>query len=904
MFGPPGGDARQDSARDRGRGRGRATRLVLHPDVAFFLRQTIAEAGGNEVFFLGRVSWQEDAQGPVATVAEVDVMARGHRGAVPAVIAEAEKWDISIHNHPGGHLEPSEADLSVAQELATRSVGFAIISNDAERVYLVVPPFESTEARHVDLDEVARLFATDGPLGRTLKDYEAREGQLNMALAVARSLNDGEVLAAEAGTGVGKSFAYLVPAILWALANKDRVVISTGTIHLQEQLVAKDLPFLEKALGLPFSYALIKGRSNYACLRKAGELSEELNTPDFAGYPEDVEPLRDLVEWAGRDARGSRSELGWMPPARVWERVMSETDKSLKSRCSHYQECFYYKAKRLAFKADILVVNHHLFFADMAVRRATDNYAYDLVLPAYGRVVFDEAHHLEDVASQHFGLRFSRRGVVRRLTRHYSPGSGRRGTVAGLVSKLRRLGDAVSAASIERAFSLMGAVQEKIEGHLLELEERLAFEVEEGFLQGRRGEAGGDRRQTLPVQLRYCSDGDAASFWSEVGAHLREVVRGLGVFAAVNSRALMTLKGAQIPEEQLPALLLELTSFGSRLEDLVESVEGFCDFDDNARVRWVETRDALDFGPKGDLGFAAASVVVARELLDCVYSPLKTVVLTSATLCVRNRIDFLGERLGLSLIDGERFTLGRYESPFDFRRQVLTVVPSDIDVPGTSGYDRDVPEAIYRIVRAAGGRAFVLFTSYTLLRRVHGLLRSRLEALGLQPLAQGEAERSDLLRCFRSSESAVLFGTDSFWEGVDVKGRSLECVIITRLPFRVPSEPLQEARMEEIERRGKHPFMSFTVPQAVLKFKQGFGRLVRSKSDIGVVAVLDQRLYTKRYGKVFLDSLPATRRVRAPLDEVVSEVERFFATQGQARVAKVEADEEALQTEPPQGDAC
>jgi ATP-dependent DNA helicase DinG len=252
------------------------------------------------------------------------------------------------------------------------------------------------------------------------------------------------------------------------------------------------------------------------------------------------------------------------------------------------------------------------------------------------------------------------------------------------------------------------------------------------------------------------------------------------------------------------------------------------------------------------------------------------VVLTSATLCVAGKVDFLAGRLGFADLAPDRFHFGNFPSPFDFRRQALTVVPTDFPPPDSVAYPSRIPGAVYELVRASRGRAFVLFTSYSLLRKAHAALEEPLRALGLRPLAQGEAQRSELLARFRSSMNAVLFGTDSFWEGVDVKGRALECVIITRLPFRVPTEPLQEARMEELAARGIHPFMNFTVPQAVLKLKQGFGRLVRSTTDRGVVAVLDQRILTKPYGRVFLESLPETRLVTAPLQEVVAEVERFL----------------------------
>jgi ATP-dependent DNA helicase DinG len=376
--------------------------------------------------------------------------------------------------------------------------------------------------------------------------------------------------------------------------------------------------------------------------------------------------------------------------------------------------------------------------------------------------------------------------------------------------------------------------------------------------------------------VRYTPREETAEFWRFVRERLGDVLKDLGIVAQVNDRATRSVEGSLLEEERRRALLLELTAFGGRLQGLMTEIDKFCDLDGDRQVRWLSHHDPLDFSGRGGIRFASAPVVVAPDLRDSVYDPLKSVVLSSATLCVDGRIDFLGDRLGLSLLDATRFTLGNYASPFNYKKQVLTLVPDDVPTPGSPGWESRVAEAIYDLVSASGGRAFVLFTSYALLRKTHALLAPRLEADGLLPLAQGEADRSDLLERFRAGTRGVLFGTDSFWEGVDVKGRSLECVIITRLPFRVPSEPLQEARMEELESRGKHPFMSFTVPQAVLKLKQGFGRLIRSTRDRGVVAILDPRVVTKRYGKIFLRSLPETRFLQAPFQECVKEVERFF----------------------------
>lgn len=865
----------------------RSATVCFPEEVQRFLRETIATAGGNEVFFLARLAWPEDPGDLCATVDEVEVFARGNRTSVPAITHAADGWDVAIHNHPSGHLEPSEADYAVAHELAKKSVGFAIISNDAQHHYLVISPFrERAPQEELDLEEVREVFSNDGPLSRALEGFESREGQLDMALEVARALNENRVLAAEAGTGVGKSFAYLVPAILWSVKNRKRVVVSTRTIHLQEQLHSKDLPFLSGVLSAEFQFALIKGRNNYACRRKVDELALDLQQKEIV-ESEGREQMRSLIQWVDGTRDGSRADLAWVPSPEVWEKVMSETDKSLKVNCKYYGDCFYYQAKRQASKANVLITNHHLFFADLAVRRQTENYDADLVLPPYKRVIFDEAHHLEDVASEFFGARFSRTGLRTRLGRLVSAKDSRRGVIPALVRRLRVLKDEVAANAIERVFvDSVTEVREAIEDLFGEIEEEL-WAAEASGLSGARERPDADRFER---RLRYKEEDKKEPFWDNVSAKLEAIQRELARLVKVNDRALQSLLASRLNEEQIASQALELQSFGTRLQGLLGSIECFRSFQDASQVRWISSREGRA-GRDASLEFVSTPIRVAGDLKTSVFDPMSTVVLTSATLSVGGSIDFLGDRIGLSELGSDRFDFRQLGSPFDYRRQVLTFVPTDFPLPESQDYAREIPEAILRLLSATQGRAFVLFTSYHLLKKTYASIGERLVALGMRPMAQGEAERSELLERFRNGTGNVLFGTESFWEGVDVKGRALESVIITRLPFRVPTEPIQEARMKELEDRGLNPFSSFTVPQAVLRFKQGFGRLIRSRSDRGIVAILDRRIVTKPYGRVFLRSLPETTFLKAPLEEIVGRIEEFFTEQEVAGGEALEGSE-------------
>ena len=840
--------------------------LEIPEEAAAHLRRSIEQASGNEVFFLGRVVWND--AGVVARLDEVEAFCRGDASSVPAIVAGAEDWDLAIHNHPSGGLEPSGADLAIAAELGNKGVGFAIIDNQARTHYLVVNPFRRPSRQPVDAEHVRWLLGPDGPFARKLPGFESRPGQIEMAAEVAGALNDDRVVACEAGTGVGKSFAYLVPSILWAVANRDRVIVSTGTINLQEQLVAKDLPFLREVLPVGFDFTLLKGRSNYACKRKLSELPEELSL--FADQPRDQDMLGELIEWAKTSKGGSLSDLGWTPPGRVWEKAMSETDKSLKTQCRFYDECFYYQARRRASRAQVVVVNHHLFFADLAVRRQYGNWQFDAILPVYSRVVFDEAHHLEDVASEHLGSRFSRLGVRQRLGRMRSK-EGQRGTYVLIARKLRSHDDPVAAEKIEgECASEVREMAVVIEDLFDEIDELVASERDAGRLDASSHERGGR------IKLRYRAESRLVEFWDQAVSILHRVRGSLERVARVNDRAHDLIRDARVGEDVNRALELEVEAFGNRLQSFIAAVERFCDLDDATHVRWLDTADGATASESGAIGFASVPVSVAAELQSSLFQRVQSIVMTSATLSVAGNADFLGERVGFVGLPDERFAFREHPSPFDFARQVLLAVPTDIPDPTQSAFEDRLPDLLLRLIDASGGRAFVLFTAYGLLRRMYARLEAPVTARGLRPLAQGDAQRSEILQRFIDSRCGVLFGTDSFWEGVDVKGRALEQVIITRLPFRVPTEPLQEARLERIRERGEDPFSQFTVPQAVLRFKQGFGRLIRAQSDRGVVTVLDRRLLTKSYGRVFLKSLPPTMWCAAGTDSVVERIAEFF----------------------------
>lgn len=833
----------------------------ITPDARTVLEETIHEAGGNEVFFFGSL----DEKGHLR---EVEVVARGNAGAVPVFLERAGDHRVLIHNHPGGDLTPSPADLTIASEAGVRGLGFFIVDNEVERVYRVVEPFEPKDTQLLDEDEIASIFSADGLLAQAVPTFEDREGQRDLAVHVARSFNRGQVVAFEAGTGVGKSFAYLVPSILWASRNRSRVVISTQTIALQEQLIHKDLPSLHRVLEDPFVYSLIKGRSNYACRRKSGEVMAQKQL-----FEEDKERQHwneEITDWLKHSVDGSLSDLARTPPAEVWDDFSSTTEQSLKVRCPHYRSCFYYEARRRAASAQIVVVNHHLFFADLSLRVGTGSYDNDLVIPGYKHVVFDEAHRLEEVASEHFGSKFSRLGVLQTLGRQLSE-PGRSGT--------RERGRMMYVASVLRKHRA-GAPIEHLEFELLPRIREVRDRVRELFgLLRERARPNESSEETGDPGKPF-----GASPMLRIGERPGELSMETLAQPLADLRMEMKLlqrdlrRGRELlmdhpfePVAQYEGIVGEYRTALRRVDEQVGALDRFT-AEGRGMLAWVE----IDVGRAKNLLLRVAPVRVAELLAEHLYRPLGSVTMASATLSVDGEWDFLGDRLGWFLTEADRFRGAEFASPFDYLRQVCLVTPSDLPPPSHGSFSGRLAEVVLDAARIVGGKMFVLFTSHGALRAAASRTRGELSRLGFPVLVQGERPRTELLERFREAGNAVLFGNQSFWEGVDVPGSALSCVIIARLPFRVPTHPLELARAEEVESRGLNAFRNLTIPSAVLALKQGFGRLIRTAQDRGIVIIADSRVRSASYGSFFLRSLPECQRHDGTWEEAQEVMQAFL----------------------------
>ncbi|MCD6527177.1 MAG: helicase [Desulfuromonas sp.] len=824
------------------------------------MRHAIAKSDGNEVFFLGHTD-------PTLAINGATILARGNHQAVPAITSRCCSGDTVIHNHPSGNLTPSSADLTIAARLGEMGVGFHIVDNSVENVYKIVDACPAPQHRAIQPDTIAELLGPEGALATHLDNYEERPEQLRMAFAAAEAFNNDGLAAIEAGTGTGKSLAYLVPAILWSLRNEQPVAISTNTINLQEQLISKDLPLLKKALNDDFIAVLVKGRNNYLCLRRTDNACRE---PELF-QSEHTSELNHLSEWATTTKAGSRDELTFIPAAAVWAEVCCEIDQCPRTRCPHYSNCFFHKARRRASHADLLIVNHALLLADLAVRAQTENYSSAAVLPPYSRIIIDEAHHLEDAATRNFSIRISAHSFGYILNRLVHPRKQDRGMLSRLLSSLaKELPDSHG--------PLYDSLYQRIE-ELLAHCRQLRDEAMEQFSR-QRNLLSPDARETRwrndKLRWRITPDQTQGERWQHLQDSLQPLTKSSSQVAL--QLELLIKLCEQLPDdaaEKITPQLIDIRGMRGRLSCLSADLSYFLSANSSA-CTWLEIIRPAAQRKDPVLWLNTAPISVANTLKEAVYDRFRSIILTSATLTVNHRFTFFNQRTGLDLCPDVRRSELLLESPFDFATQAIVAVPTDIAPPTHNSYAAMLSSQIEQAVQASNGRSFVLFTAYSLLRKLYNELEPPLHARGLNCLCQGQSARHLLLKKFRQSHQNILFGTDSFWEGVDVPGRALEQVIITRLPFRVPTEPIQIARSEFLKQQGRDPFMHYTVPQAVLRLKQGFGRLIRHRQDRGVVLILDQRVASKGYGRIFLNSLPPARRIIAPAVQIQQALIDFF----------------------------
>ena len=642
------------------------------------------------------------------------------------------------------------------------------------------------------------IFSPGGIISEHLTGYEYREEQLQMSNAVARAFAASENLIVEAGTGVGKSFAYLIPAVSLSVKTKQTVVISTNTISLQEQLVTKDIPFLHNVLPRDFNAVLAKGRRNYLSRRRLNHLlTSERGLFDTL---EEVEQVKQIVEWVETTEDGSRADLSIQPSPQVWDKVVSDRDNCLGRKCPTYDVCFYFNARNEMHDADLLIVNHHLLFSDLALRQLDPSVG---ILPEYDYLVIDEAHHLESTATKHTSLELSNSQVKWLLdSLHNDRNEG--GAASRFDSK--DLIDGVDVAR-EQANIFFGAVADY-------------FENTDGYT------------NTLRIdEENVAKVFDTGNILDAPFMKIEQIVKQLR-------------DNAETDDDEV-----ELSSYYNQCRRLREILDLMVHQPDPEYIYWCET-SSWRRTPRILLN--ATPVNVSQMLKDNLFDVKESIVMTSATLSTNNNFDYFKKRIG---IDDCRELL--VHSPFNFKEQVKLHIPLSMPDPRSDAF---VPAAIREIkhyLKLTHGKAFVLFTSYKMMDEVYEEVEPFLTDIGIDVYKQGgELSRTDMLKAFREDTDSVLFGTSSFWEGVDVRGEALSNVVITKLPFEVPTHPVMEARVKQIKEQGGNEFYEFSLPEAILRLKQGFGRLIRTQTDQGIVVILDSRIKTRSYGKLFLASLP------------------------------------------------
>ena len=703
-----------------------------------------------------------------------------------------------------------------------------------EKNYPPLVPVETPTP--LDPEEIAAQIEHGGPFSRYFDNFESRPQQLEMLRAVANALSNSQHFMVEAGTGTGKSFAYLIPAVEWALRNSKRVVISTNTITLQDQLIKKDIPDLANALGSEVRATVVKGRGNYLCPRRFNAMRKT--------GPENADELRVLAKtlvWLQQGGSGDRGEINLNGPAEreVWQRLSAEDEGCRTEVCVSRMggACPFYRAHIAAQSSHILVVNHALLLADVMTGNR--------VLPEYKYLIVDEAHHLESATTNALSFRITQADFTRRLREVGSVSSGLLGRMLTLLSHVLSPSD----------FASLNMIVHKISDLMFRLENEFGELVHsmENFMEEQRDGHSimgyGQQTRILPATRTLPCWTNVEIAWDQCSASLESGLKLITEFQKAISDGL-----DEIPEEvedtlgSLASVNLRLTEIGRMLEELVNHPA-------HDKVYWAE-----QLPNNYRLALQAAPLHIGPLMEQYLWHEKSSVILTSATLTTNNEFDYIRNRLNAD--EADELVLG---SPFDYENSTLLYLVNDIPEPNeANAYQREVESAIIRLAKATGGRMLALFTSYAQLKRTAQAIAPAMEDAGIQVYEQGEgASTNILLENFREADKAVLLGTRAFWEGVDIPGEALSVLVIVKLPFDVPSDPVIAARSETFE----DPFNEYNLPEAILRFRQGFGRLIRTQSDRGVVVILDKRVLTKKYGRQFLDSLPVcTRRVASSLD--------------------------------------
>jgi ATP-dependent DNA helicase DinG len=765
--------------------------------------------------------------------------------------------DSGFHRLASDALE-SVTSLSRYEIPAGRQVIHQLLFRELE-----IPERIDLEEEEFHADEIVRWFAPDGSMKEVFPEYEPRQGQLDMLAEVATALAEGRHAIVEAGTGTGKSLGYLVPAAYFSLMTGERVVVATHTLHLQTQLMERDVPIVQNLLAKPIVFAILKGRTNYVCMRK---VASQVNSAGLVSVKEERAFLIKTLVWLKDTVAGERDELPLLGrEAEHWESIQSETETCINKRCPWFKYCYYHRAKAIAQQANIVITNHSLVLTDLKADHS--------VLPGYSYLILDEAHQLEDGATKHLGLEvhnFVVFGILNRLAKDRK---------TGMIPSLKQRVLVEYREQPERAGAFAVRLDQMLDTLVnirLALEE--CFQLLSDFVKANQ-----QLTEEAKWVVRVLDEHRNQETWQPV----------LNAFANFHSHMLDLRRHVkkwetemeEITNETLLGQIQDVIGVIKELDRIWEQLNLFMQSDDPHYVAWLEREERVSHPY---VGVYRAPIDVGPLLDEQLFSKKQSVILTSATLTVNRSFEYVIQRLGLRHYTktGELSTL-IVESPFRYRDQALLCIPSDMPAmvgEGSEGFLVALCDTLVKLARVSKGRMLVLFTSYRMLKDVYERTLHTFQEFDLHLLAQGvsHSNRHRLIQDFKQHKHAVLFGTNSLWEGVDIPGEQLSTLVIVRLPFWPPNHPVIEARMEDIKQKGRNAFREYAVPQAIVRFKQGFGRLVRSTRDVGAVIVLDRRIVDASYGKIFLQSLPDPRIFQGTRREIYAAVYHWLKDPEQA----------------------
>ncbi|ASS40123.1 ATP-dependent DNA helicase [Fusobacterium sp. oral taxon 203] len=764
-------------------------------------------------------------------------------------LTKVSKNEVVIRTTKPNHLYPSDMELELSEELYNRrNIAYCLLSSDLDDFYFV----QDIDRTFLEEVNIKNYFANDGILAKEIKGFEYRKEQEEMAHYIQDAINEDRKIIIEAGTGTGKTLAYLIPAIKWAVVNKKKVIIATNTINLQEQLLLKDIPLAKSIIKEEFSYVLVKGRSNYLCKRFFNELSIGRSIDIETFSMEAREQIEYILKWGNKTKSGDKAELPFEVYPDVWELVQSTTELCLGKKCPYRKECFFMKTRMEKMEADILISNHHVFFADLNVRAETDFDSEYLILPRYDMVIFDEAHNIESVARSYFSVEVSKISFTRLLNRIYQKKNKRKKEKSALI----RVEDTIDEKDLEdgqQYIYLLNTLKEEI-SILQNIGDEYFDEIRKIY----------ETNTEAPIRKSLNNFEMTKSRFLETLRDKKDIFQSkLADFLTL----MMSFNNVIDEEKEKNPEVINFNNHLKMFKAYIDSFKFINSFEDDNYIYWLDINSK-----RTNVLLTATPLNIAEKLSTVLFDNLDRLIFASATIVANGNFDYFKKSLGL---DEEDCIECIIKSPFNYDEQMSVYIPTDIqDSENINAFVTDASKFILDILVKTNGKAFILFTSYTMLNQIYYSVSKKLINKGFEVFLHGDKPRSQLIKEFKEAENPILFGTTSFWEGVDVQGENLSNVIITKLPFLVPTDPVVSAISKKIEEDGGNSFTDFQLPEAIIKFKQGVGRLIRKKTDSGNIFILDSRILKKRYGSLFINALPSQKNIKIlEKDDIIEEIE-------------------------------